>query len=115
MRKKRKKFFSRQTEASRVKAEIIAKYFPGWATVVSSWATKMLYVDLYAGRGRYDDGAESTPLLVLRRAIADPIVSQMLVTIFNDQDHADALRVRARFQLSAHRVAIPGLTLKGHI
>lgn len=93
MKKKRKKFFSRQTEASGIKAEIIAKYFPGWVTVIKSWAkTKMAYIDLYAGCGRYDDGSESTPLLVLRRAIADPVVSKMLVTIFNDKDHAEALQ-----------------------
>jgi three-Cys-motif partner protein len=93
MSKKRKKFFSRQTEASRIKAEIIAKYFPGWARVIKSWAkTKMMYIDLYAGRGRYDDGSESTPLRVLRHAIADPDVSKMLVTIFNDKTHAEALR-----------------------
>jgi three-Cys-motif partner protein len=90
---KRSKFFSQQTEASRVKAEIIAKYFPGWARVIKSWAkNKMAYVDMYAGRGRFDDGSESTPLLVLRHAIADPVVSQMLVPIFNDKDHADDLR-----------------------
>jgi three-Cys-motif partner protein len=93
MAKKRKRFFSRQTEASRIKAEIIAKYFPGWVTVLKSWAkNKMAYIDLYAGRGRFDDGTESTPLLVLRHAIADPMVSKMLVTIFNDKDHADTLR-----------------------
>jgi three-Cys-motif partner protein len=90
--KKKKRFFSKQTEASRVKAEIIAKYFPGWVTVIKSWAPKMAYIDLYAGRGRYDDGKESTPLLVLKRAIDDPQVSQMLVTMFNDMEHADALR-----------------------
>jgi three-Cys-motif partner protein len=47
---------------------------------------------LYAGRGRYDDGRESTPLLVLRQAIENPVVSKILVTIFNDKDHAPALR-----------------------
>jgi three-Cys-motif partner protein len=91
-KKKRKKFFSRQTEASRIKAEIISKYFPGWANVIRSRATKMAYIDLYAGRGVYDDGAESTPLLVLRHAVADSKVRQMLVTIFNDRKHADELR-----------------------
>jgi hypothetical protein len=39
-----------------------------------------------------DDGAESTPLLVLRQAIADAKVREMLVTIFNDKEHADELR-----------------------
>jgi three-Cys-motif partner protein len=92
MAKRRRKFFSRQTEASRIKAEIIAKYFSGWATVIRSKAKKIAFVDLYAGRGLYDDGNESTPLLVLRRAIADPVVRDMLVTIFNDKEHADELR-----------------------
>ena len=46
----------------------------------------MAYIDLYAGPGRYNDGAASTPLLVLEAAIADPQISQMLVTLFNDAD-----------------------------
>jgi three-Cys-motif partner protein len=92
MAKKRKKFFSRQTGASRRKAEIIAKYFAAWATVVRSRATKMAYIDIYAGRGVYDDGAESSPLLVLRHAIANPTLRRMLVTIFNDKKHAHELR-----------------------
>jgi three-Cys-motif partner protein len=92
MAKKRKKFFSRQTEASRRKAKIIADYFPAWATVIGSRATKMAYIDLYAGRGLYDDGTESTPLLVLRHAISHPKVREMLVPIFNDNKHADELR-----------------------
>src|SRR5262245_2613139 len=91
-KRRRRKFFSRQPEASRRKAEIIAKYFAAWATVVGSRATKMAYVDLYAGRGVYDDGAQSTPLLVLQHAIGDPKVREMLVTIFNDTKHADELR-----------------------
>src|SRR5262249_4841875 len=91
-KKKKRKFFSKQTEQSRVKAQIIAKYFPVWARVVGSQAGKIAYIDLYAGRGRYDDGRESTPLLVLKHAIENPVVSQILVTIFNDKDHAEALR-----------------------
>ena len=47
---------------------------------------KIAYVDLYAGPGRYEDGAASTPLLVLEKAIEHPKMSQMLVTFFNDVD-----------------------------
>src|SRR2546427_11888383 len=93
MKKKSKKFYAQQTEQSRVKAEIITKYFASRAKIITgAGATKMVYVDLYAGRGRFDDGAESTPLMVLRRAIDDPMISKSLVTIFNDKDHATALR-----------------------
>ena len=41
---------------------------------------------MFSGPGRYKDGSESTPLLILERAIADPDMSQMLVTLFNDKD-----------------------------
>ena len=47
---------------------------------------KIAYIDLYAGPGRYKDGAASTPLLVLERAIAHPKMSQMLVAFLNDAD-----------------------------
>lgn len=102
MKKKRsKKFFATQTEQSRVKAEIITKYFASRMRIISSTATKMVYVDLYAGRWRYDDGAESTPLMVLRHAIDDPVVRKSLATIFNDKDHAAALRTEIK--------ALPGI------
>jgi three-Cys-motif partner protein len=42
--------------------------------------------DLFAGPGRYKDGSKSTPLLVLEQAIADPLMRDSLVTMFNDED-----------------------------
>ena len=102
MKTNSKKFYAEQREQSRVKAEIITKYFASRAKIISgTGATKMVYVDLYAGRGRYDDGAESTPLMVLRRAIEDPVVRKSLATIFNDKVHADALRAEIK--------ALPGV------
>jgi three-Cys-motif partner protein len=41
---------------------------------------------LFSGPGAYKDGSKSTPLLILERAIANPDMSQMLVTLFNDKD-----------------------------
>ena len=84
-------FFAESREPSRVKAEIVAKYFFAWAKVVvpatrGQGINKIAYIDLFAGPGRYDDGAKSTPLLVLERAAADPVLSKMLVSLFNDRD-----------------------------
>jgi three-Cys-motif partner protein len=45
-----------------------------------------VYIDLFAGRGRYDDGTASTPLLILERAIADPRVRGVLFALLNDAD-----------------------------
>jgi len=78
MMKKNSTFYAQQTAQSRIKAEMITQYFASGAKIISgAGAAKMVYVDLYAGRGRYDDGAESTPLMVLRRAIEDPVVATL--------------------------------------
>lgn len=85
-------FFNESREQSLVKAEIVAKYFWAWAKVIIPSAKKrnnnIAYVDLFSGPGRYEDGTQSTPLLILERAINDksPDMRQMLITIFNDID-----------------------------
>ena len=88
-------FFSDPREQSLVKSEIVAKYFGAWAKVVipvskKYHGRKIAYIDLFAGPGRYGDDTKSTPLLVLEKAIEDPDLSQMLVTIFNDKDPENA-------------------------
>ncbi len=91
-------FFEQSTDQSRVKAAIVANYFWAWAKVILSVAKKsrdrrIAYIDLFAGPGRYTDGTMSTPLLILERAISDPDMRDMLVTVFNDRnsDHSKTL------------------------
>jgi three-Cys-motif partner protein len=83
-------FFDESRDNSLVKAEIVAKYFWAWARVIiptaKKWNNNIAYIDLFSGPGRYKDGSKSTPLLILERAITDPDMSQMLVTLFNDKD-----------------------------
>jgi len=84
------KFFDERTDQSEVKARIVQKYFYAWANVIMPTAEnsggRIAYIDLYAGPGRYKDGAASTPLLVLEHAIAYPRLASMLVTLLNDSD-----------------------------
>jgi three-Cys-motif partner protein len=92
-----KKFFEERSDQSEVKARIIQKYFHAWANVIMPTAAtrdgKIAYIDLYAGPGRYRDGAASTPLLVLEHAIKHPRMSEMLIALFNDsnKDNTDTL------------------------
>ncbi len=83
-----KQFFDECDERSEVKAAIVSKYFWAWAKVVIPTAkkrpNKIAYIDLFAGPGYYDDGTKSTPLRILERAINDPDMRDMLVTVFND-------------------------------
>jgi len=82
-------FFEEQTEASRLKADIVSKYFWSWANVMASQDTdKIAYLDLFSGPGRYEDGKPSTPLLVLEKTLthSNPKVCDKMVLTFNDVD-----------------------------
>jgi three-Cys-motif partner protein len=85
-------FFDEQSEQSQVKAAIISKYFWSWAKVITGYQkgqgkrTRIAYIDLFAGPGRYKDGAKSTPLLILEQAVKDVMFRNSLVTLFNDKD-----------------------------
>lgn len=82
-------FFEESLEQSRIKAQIVSKYFWAWAKIIISTSKKsgnrrIAYIDLFAGPGRYKDQTKSTPILVLEQAIGDPDMCSMLVTMFND-------------------------------
>lgn len=88
-------FFDESREQSLVKATIVEKYFDAWAGIIvatqnryASAATdqRIGYVDLFAGPGRYKDGAVSTPLRVLQKALSKPLYAERLLAIFNDKD-----------------------------
>jgi three-Cys-motif partner protein len=90
-------FFQESSDQSRVKAEIVSKYFDAWAKVIMGAQNayrptsekKIAYIDLFAGPGRYSDGTKSTPLLVLEKAIRHEVMRDRLVTIFNDKDESN--------------------------
>lgn len=90
-------FFDESREQSRVKAEIVEKYFDAWAGIITATQTRYSpgadnrigYVDLFAGPGRYKDGAVSTPLRILQKAIAKPVYAERLLAIFNDKDETN--------------------------
>ena len=83
-------FFEHPREQSLVKTTIVRKYFSAWANVMINNAKRfkkydrIAYLDLFSGPGRFEDGAPSTPLEILQTAIANPDLSEMLITYFND-------------------------------
>lgn len=93
------RFFEERQDQSEVKARIVSKYFAAWANVILPSVIKhnsrLAYVDLYAGPGRYKDGSASTPLMVLQKAISDPKLSKYLVALFNDMDSQNTSSLQA--------------------
>ncbi len=89
-------FFDEQSEQSQIKAAIVADYFWAWASVIigaqkryPQHSQKIAYIDLFAGPGRYQNGAASTPLMIMERAVDDPKIRGRLVAVFNDKDDAN--------------------------
>jgi len=86
------KFFDEQAEQSVVKTAIVSAYFEAWAKVIQGHLLggrkqpKIAYIDLFAGPGRYKDGATSTPIFILQKVISDPKLRDNFVSIFNDKD-----------------------------
>lgn len=111
-----KRFFDESREQSLIKATIVTKYFWAWAKVIIGAKRRYLhlaekkiaYVDLFAGPGRYKDGSDSTPILVLKSAIEDPDIRECLVTLFNDKDEANTRSLEHEIK------AIPNLHLLKH-
>ncbi len=101
-------FFNEPKEQSLIKREIVSKYFSSWirvikGTVQKSRKKKIIYLDLFSGPGKYDDGTNSTPMYILNTAINDPDLCEMLVTFFNDAD------TRNYELLKKHVAEIPGI------
>ena len=90
-------FFSKQTEASKIKADIVSRYFSGWANVMASQGNvKIAYLDLFSGPGRYNDGNLSTPLLIVEKAInhRNKKVCDKTFFIFNDADPQNIAKLK---------------------
>jgi three-Cys-motif partner protein len=56
-------------EHTRAKHQLLDRYLGGWYPILSKWNSRVLYIDGFAGRGRYNDGSEGSPLVALRRLL----------------------------------------------
>jgi three-Cys-motif partner protein len=85
----KKEFFAEQLPGSKVKSNIVSQYFTKWSKVIIGQVKKtngdLGYLDFFCGPGKYEDGSDSTPLMILKQAIDDTYLRDHLVTLFNDQ------------------------------
>lgn len=87
-------FFDEQLPCSKVKSVIVSTYFRQWAKIITKYAKKIGYIDFFCGPGKYEDGSDSTPILILKSAIVDPVLKESLVTIFNDIDSTNVEKLK---------------------
>ncbi len=54
---------------TRAKHEMLGAYLDGWFPVLSKWNGRVVFLDGFAGRGRYVNGEEGSPLIALRHLL----------------------------------------------
>jgi three-Cys-motif partner protein len=98
-------FFQEQKAHSAVKTTIVMKYFPLWLQIISRRRPnqKLAYIDLFAGPGIYDDGTESTPILVAKHILSQEALRATVLMLFTEKK---AKYFRA---LQRNIAAIPGI------
>ena len=57
-------------EHTKVKHKILSEYLKTWINVLSGKWQKVCYFDCFAGRGKYEDGNDGSPIIALK-AIRD--------------------------------------------
>jgi three-Cys-motif partner protein len=88
-----KDFFKNQSESSRIKANIVAEYFPQYSRILLRYPqAEIRYVDLFSGPGIYEDGKYSTPILVAQQCAADSNLREKVRLVFNDKKYGNALK-----------------------
>ena len=50
------------------KHEILRRYFDAWLPIMASWNGRVVYIDGFAGPGKYSKGEDGSPIVVLKAA-----------------------------------------------
>jgi len=83
---------------TKAKHQMLSRYLGGWYPTLSSWNGRVVFLDGFAGRGRYNDGSEGSPLIALRCLLDHRSFPQMrhreFVFYFTEVDHENAQFLR---------------------
>lgn len=86
-------FFKEQTISSKIKANIVAEYFPKYGRILMKRNQKEIrYLDLFAGPGVYGDQNHSTPLLIGKYCSEDENLKTKVRLMFNDNQFCKDLQ-----------------------
>ena len=82
-------------EVSKAKHRILEKYFPAWASILGRHH-RLIYVDCFAGAGKYDNDEPGSPLIIYRLAkeLVGPNKIRGITLIFIEKDKTKAARLK---------------------
>ena len=75
---------------TQAKHELLTRYLDAWFPILTSWNTKVLYIDGFAGPGTYSNNEPGSPLLVLQAAAEREkmLRGSTVMFLFNEADKA---------------------------
>lgn len=96
MAKKNNDFFVKKKDWSTVKDELLGCYFKPYVSKILHTYRPLVYVDCFAGKGKFEDGNDGSPLIALKiiseclesTTVQNPIIE----TSFIDLNYADDLK-----------------------
>jgi len=74
---------------TKAKHEILRRYWQAWLPIITKLGSRVLYIDGFAGPGRYEGGEDGSPLIVLKSArdhVARPDSEVVFVFIEKDEE-----------------------------
>ncbi|MDP9267415.1 MAG: three-Cys-motif partner protein TcmP [Acidobacteriota bacterium] len=77
------------------KHEILRRYWEAWLPIMGTWNGRILFIDGFAGPGRYEGGEDGSPVVVLKAAIQHryKVKAEVLfLFIEKDKDRCEHLR-----------------------
>lgn len=84
---------------TKAKHEILHRYLGAWFPKMASHKGRIIFLDGFAGRGKYNDGSEGSPIIALRRLMEHRarvnLDSCEFVFVFNERDPDNANSLRA--------------------
>lgn len=96
---------------TRAKHQILEKYLAAWFPILSAYSGRVLYIDGFAGRGRYDDGSEGSPQRAMRTLIEHPILAKRssceFLFMFIEKNAENAAALEAELQALEDSGVVP--------
>ena len=84
---------------TRAKHSILRTYLNAWLPMLLTYNTKILYIDGFAGPGKYEGGEEGSPIIALKAALDHPSFKKLkkkieirFLFVEERKDRADALK-----------------------
>ena len=72
---------------TQAKHAILRRYLDAWLPIMTRWNGRVVYIDGFAGPGRYLGGEEGSPIVALRAALEHPYpITSELVYLFIEAD-----------------------------